>query len=273
MTMPLDVARLADILREAAKAEILPRFRRLGIGDIRAKKDSTDLVTEADVNAERMIKREVAAIAPDALFIGEESVAEDASLLGKLEHAELAVIIDPVDGTFNFASGIPAFGVMASVVWKGETVAGLIYDPIGDDWAMAEKGSGAFLRRADGSSSRLSVAAAQPLDEMVGIAAPHYFYGADRARILSNMAKVRLFLSYRCSAHEYRTFCGGHTQFILYNELMPWDHLAGVLIAQEAGGHVARLDGSVYLPHHFDGGLLLAPDRDSWDVLRRELVG
>ncbi|MGO7895836.1 inositol monophosphatase family protein, partial [Rhizobium leguminosarum] len=73
-------------------------------------------------------------LALGALFLGEESVAADPDLLGSLEHADLAIVVDPVDGTFNFAAGIPAFGVMASVISGGETVAGIIYDPMGDDW-------------------------------------------------------------------------------------------------------------------------------------------
>ena len=271
--MPVDISALADLLRRAAKAEILPRFRRLGSNDVRSKSEPTDLVTEADEAAERMMKREMAELAPTALFIGEESVAADAALLDKLKDAELAVIVDPVDGTFNFASGIPAFGVMASVVLKGETVAGIIYDPMGDDWVMAEKGAGAFLRRPDGDAVRLRVSEQKPLDAMIGMASAGYFYGAEREKVLANLAKVRFFANYRCAAHEYRTFAGGHVQFMIYNKLMPWDHLAGTLIATEAGGHVRRLDGSVYEPHQFDGGLLVATDPDSWQVLHDEIFG
>ncbi|KEQ05998.1 inositol monophosphatase family protein [Pseudorhizobium pelagicum] len=272
MTLPLDVSKLADCLRLAARAEVLPRFRRLGEGDVRSKSEPTDLVTEADEAAERFIRKAMEAIAPDALFIGEESVAADPDLLGKLASAEFAVIVDPIDGTFNFASGIPAFGVMASVVWKGETVAGIIYDPMGDDWVIAEKGAGAYLRRPDGAAIRLSVAAPAPIDAMVGMASAGYFYGDVRERVLANLAKVRFVASYRCAAHEYRTFAGGHVHFAMYNKLMPWDHLAGTLIAQEAGGYVARFDGSAYLPHHVEGGLLVATDKESWQLLRREIL-
>jgi len=271
--MPVDISALADLLRRAAKTEILPRFRRLGGDDIRSKSEPTDLVTEADEAAERMMKRELAQIAPAALFVGEESVAADPTLLGKIKDAELAVIVDPVDGTFNFASGIPAFGVMASVVWKGETVAGIIYDPMGDDWVMAEKGAGAFLRRPDGDAIRLKVSEPKPLGAMIGMASAGYFYGHEREKVLANLAKVRFFANYRCAAHEYRTFASGHVQFAIYNKLMPWDHLAGTLIATEAGGHVRRLDGSAYEPHHVDGGLLLSTDPDSWKILRDEIFG
>ncbi|MCO5729973.1 inositol monophosphatase family protein [Rhizobium sp. SSA_523] len=271
--MSIDVIALADVLRHAAKAEILPRFRRLNHEDVRAKSEATDLVTEADIHAERVIRAGVEALAPEALFIGEESVAADPQLLSKLADAELAVVVDPVDGTFNFASGIPAFGVMASIVYRQETIAGIIYDPMGDDWVMAEKGGGAFLRRPDGDALKLSVAAAKPVPAMIGMASAGYFFGEEREKILANLAKVRMFASYRCSAQEYRTFAGGHVDFVLYNKLMPWDHLAGTLIAQEAGGYVRHFDASPYRPTDLDGGLLVATDADSWHSLRDALIG
>ncbi len=271
MSSTIDVATLADLLRRAAKAEILPRFRRLGSDDVRAKSEATDLVTEADLQAERMIRAEAAALWPDAVFIGEESVAADPDLLGKLEGADLAIVVDPVDGTFNFASGIPAFGVMASVISKGETVAGIIYDPMGDDWVIGEKGGGAWLRRPGGEAERLSVSAPVALEEMVGMASTGFLPKPKRSEILANLAKVRFLANYRCAAHEYRAFAGGHVHYLMYNKLMPWDHLAGTLISIEAGAHAARFDGSPYLPHHTSGGLLIAPDKDSWDILRREV--
>ncbi|MBB5577474.1 MULTISPECIES: inositol monophosphatase family protein [Rhizobium] len=271
MTSPVDITTLAELLRRAAQAEILPRFRRLGSDDVRAKSEATDLVTEADEQAERMIKAEAKQLWPGALFIGEESVAADPALIDKISGAELAIIVDPVDGTFNFASGIPAFGVMASVISKGETVAGIIFDPMGDDWVLAEKGSGAWLRRPDGEAQRLSVATPVALEDMVGMASTGYLPKGKRAEIMGNLAKVRFLTNYRCAAHEYRTFAGGHVHYLMYNKLMPWDHLAGTLISEEAGAYPRRLDGSPYLPHHVEGGLLIAPDRASWDVLRREV--
>lgn len=266
-----DVAALANLLQEAAVAEILPRFRNLGEGEVRMKTEAIDLVTEADEAAERLIRSRVAEIMPDALFIGEEAVAADPSLLAGIEGAPVAVIVDPIDGTFNFAAGLPLFGVMMSVVAGGETVAGIIYDPIGNDWLIAEKGSGAWLCGPDGSQTRMGVAPGVPLSQMVGIANASYVPLDERRRLLANLAEVRLFTTYRCAAHEYRAFVGGHFHFLMYRKLMPWDHLGGALISAEAGAHVARLDGSPYLPHHTDGGLLIASDRESWDTLSRSV--
>ena len=271
MAIELDIASLANALQEAAAVEILPRFRNLGEGDVRIKSEAIDLVTEADEAAERLIRARVQEIMPDALFVGEEAVAADASLLGKLADADLAVVVDPIDGTYNFASGLPLFGVMMSVISKGETVAGLIFDPMGNDWAIAEKGSGAWLCSADGAQTQMSVVPAPELSQMVGIANTGYFDVETRRKILMNLADVRLFTSYRCAAHEYRLFCGGHMHFLMYNKLMPWDHLAGTLISQESGAYAARLDGSPYLPRRLDGGLLLAPDQQTWELLREKI--
>ena len=114
----IDVGALATILRDAAKAEILPRWRRLTPDMIRSKSNPSDLVTEADEEAERFIRARVADLMPSATFIGEESVAADSTLLDAVGGAELAVIVDPVDGTANFAAGMPLFAVMAAVVSK-----------------------------------------------------------------------------------------------------------------------------------------------------------
>lgn len=268
----IDIETLATLLREAAQAEILPRFRRLAPGDVRQKSEAIDLVTEADEQAERRLRAEMAARWPSALFVGEESVAARPALLDELDDAELAIVVDPVDGTANFAAGLPLFAVMAAVVHKGETVAGVIYDPMGDDWILAEKGAGAFLRRPDGSQSPLAVASAPPLRQMVGHISFAFLPEAAKPQVFANLSRIRVAANYRVAGHDYRTFASGHAHFVVFNKLMPWDHLGGTLIATEAGGHVARFDGSPYLPQHRQGGLLIATDRDSWDLLRRELL-
>ena len=266
-----DITRLADILRDASRAETLPRFRRLEPGMVRQKAEAIDLVTEADEAAERRIKAEVAAAWPEALFVGEESVAADPSVLDRFDTSDFAIVVDPVDGTANFAAGLPLYATMASVVMKGETVAGIIYDPMGDDWVLAEKGGGAWQKRPDGSATRLQVATAPSLDQMVGYSSIAFLPAETKPRVLANFAKVRVVANYRVAGHEYRTFAAGHAHFICYNKLMPWDHLVGTLVSQEAGGYVARFDGSPYLPSHRSGGLIVATDNDTWDLLRREV--
>lgn len=266
-----DTDALMTMLRDAAKAEILPRFRRLDASQVKQKSEAIDLVTEADEQAERMIKAAVAAKWPDAVFVGEESVAADPALLDKLGGAEFAIVVDPVDGTANFAAGLPLFAVMASVVRNGETIAGIIYDPMGDDWFVAEKGAGAFMKRPDGTSQKLQVTTPPSLDQMVGTVSITFLPKETKTEVLMNLAKVRVSAHYRVAGHDYRLLAGGHSHFTAYNKLMPWDHLAGTLISQEAGGYAARFDGSPYLPGQTSGGLIVATDRDTWNVLRKEV--
>src|SRR5690606_38572061 len=123
--------------------EIMPRFRRLDDGTIKTKSGAFDLVTEADFGAERVITAAIKAHRPDYLVIGEEAVAANPKLLETSLEDRIVIYVDPVDGTANFAGGLPLFAVMAAVVENGETVAGVIYDPVGDDVVMAERGCGA----------------------------------------------------------------------------------------------------------------------------------
>lgn len=262
---------LCALLARAGTQEIMPRFRRLAEGAVRLKTSAADLVTDADEQAERMITAALQARYPGALVVGEEACSADPARLGGLADAELAFVIDPIDGTFNFASDIPLFGVMLAVVQNGETVAGIIHDPVGGDWMLAERGAGARIRSADGSERPIRVAEAVPVSQMTGAVSWHFMNEPDRSTVARNHAKCLSHVSYRCAAHEYRLIACGHAHFAVYSKLMPWDHLPGALIHEEAGGYVARLDGSFYRPGHVDGGIMIAPDRQSWLALREAL--
>ncbi|WP_206454442.1 inositol monophosphatase family protein [Aurantimonas marina] len=272
MTRSVDMERLAEILREAAKAEIMPRFRNLSDADIREKASATDLVTEADEAAERFIARECRALAPGALFVGEESVAAEPHLLDQLDCADLAIVVDPVDGTANFAAGVPLFAVMAAVVAKGDAVGGVIYDPLGDDFMLAEKGAGAVRRTPSGDTQKLTTAKPVALSDAVGCVSATHFPADEKAALLPRLGTVKIFGNYRCAGHEYRLLASGGTHFSLYAKLMPWDHLAGCLLVAEAGGHVAKADGSSYTPRDRGGSLIAACDPGLWRDVRDGLL-
>lgn len=267
----MNIERLAAILRQAAKDEIMPRFRRLDDGDIRTKTGAFDLVTEADENAERVVTAAINAHSPNSVVIGEEAVSANPNLLNGSLEGRTVIFVDPVDGTYNFAAGLPLFAVMAAVVENGETVAGVIYDPMGDDFFMTERGCGTWQVFPDGRRIRQKFAEPTALSEMGGLASVSYLPDAARGQILSNLAKVKMFANYRCAGHEYRMAAGGHVHFLMYNKLMPWDHVGGALMMREAGAHVARFDGSDYKPSQTDGGLLVAPSKENWEELRREV--
>src|SRR6185436_20348557 len=102
------------------------------------------------------------------------SNASRSSLLQAIGNAELAFIVDPIDGTRNFASGLPLFGVMAAATVRGEIVASVIHDPICRDFAYAVKDGGAWLEAEDGKRTALRVAAPVPVAEIEGFVATSF---------------------------------------------------------------------------------------------------
>ncbi len=267
-----DVPHLTAILIEAAQTEVLPRFKSLRDGDVRLKTSVFDPVTEADEAAERSITAALLERWPGSVVVGEEATAADPALLDQLADADLAFIVDPIDGTRNFIAGLPLFGVMAAVVVAGTIIAGVIHDPICGDTAHAFKGQGAWLSRPGQTPRRLHVAAPQPLDRIEAIVSTNHLPPPLRPLVQAKLPKLGSATWLRCSAHEYRLVAGGFCHVLFYNRLMPWDHAPGWLIHREAGGYSARLDGTPYTPTETTGGIILAPDRAAWDVVR-ELVG
>jgi fructose-1,6-bisphosphatase/inositol monophosphatase family enzyme len=250
----------------------LPRFRNLSSGAIREKTSALDVVTDADEAAERWITAELVRAFPGAAVIGEEAAEKNPALLENIEAIDLAFVVDPVDGTINFASGLPLFGVMAAAIVRGEIVAGVIHDPIGGDFTVAVRGEGAWTRAVDGARSDLHVAAPAPLRQMNGVVSWAPLPEPLRSTVTANLSQLAAAYTYRCAAHEYRLAAAGRCHFLLYGKLMPWDHAAGWLIHREAGGYSARFDGSAYRPSLRSGGLLCAPDQASWTELHDGLL-
>jgi fructose-1,6-bisphosphatase/inositol monophosphatase family enzyme len=267
-----DTQALAGLLRTAARAEVMPRFRRLGAGAVRTKSGPLDLVTEADEAAERAITAGLRRLFPGCAVVGEEAAAADVSLLGRLADAELAFVVDPIDGTANYAAGLPLFGTMAAAIVRGEIAASVIYDPLGDDWAMALRGEGAWIETPEGTRTDLRAAAPVPVGQMTGAASWRFLPRGLRATVAGNLTRVAASFDLRCAAHEYRALAAGHCHFLLFNRLMPWDHAPGWLLHREAGGFAARFDGSPYLPTRSDGGLICAPDEAGFYALRAALL-
>lgn len=266
-----DLDWLNHMVCRVAAAEIMPRFRNLDVGDVSEKGSATDLVTVADISAEREITASLTKRYPGSLVVGEEGCAAEPSLLEGLAAAKLAFVVDPVDGTFNFARGVPLFGTMLAVVENGETVAGIIHDPVGGDSLVAVRGGGAFIRTPAKPDQRISVAAAVETTDMVGSISWYFMPEPMRSTVARNVALFKTGMGFRCAAHEYRLVATGGIHFTLYNKLMPWDHLPGALIHAEAGGYSARFDGSAYNCSTLSGGIIAAPDRDSWQCVRNAL--
>jgi fructose-1,6-bisphosphatase/inositol monophosphatase family enzyme len=267
-----DLRRVGDILALAARTEIMPRFQRLSADAVRQKSSAFDVVTEADEAAEAVIAAQLRTAFPAAVIVGEEGTHRQPDLLKSIASAELAFIVDPIDGTRNFTANLPLFGVMAAATIRGEIVAGIIHDPVRQDRACALRDGGAWIEHDDGGRTALRVAPGVPVAAMEGIVGTNFLPEPLRATVSRNLSRLAMTAWFRCAAHEYRMAAAGHCHLLLYNKLMPWDHAAGWLLHREAGGYSAHFDGTPYLPTHFTGGLICAPDEASWHLARAALL-
>lgn len=270
---PAQKTQLINLVRRAARAEIMPRFRSLDAGEIDTKKDENDLVTAADIAAEAMITRGLQIAFPHALVVGEEAVAKNPDLLKGIAEAELCFIIDPVDGTWNFAKGMPLFGTIIAVCRFGQPVLGLIYDPVGNDLIVTDNTSPAQWQARSGRRHPIATAQAKPLDKMTGYMHIRLMPPEDRALMWSKVGVLGYVATLRCSAHEYRLLATGAADFLLSGHLNCWDHAAGVLLCQQAGGKAAMLDGSDYNAAMTSGYLLCASCDEVWDTVATQFAG
>jgi len=269
---PAEIDSVLALLRGVSAAEIMPRFKHLALEDVRTKSGPLDPVTVADEAAERALTAGLRALFPETDVIGEESVATNPDLLNRLKAPGKVWVIDPIDGTSNYASDLPLFGVMLALVEADEVLAGFIHDPVCDDTALALRGEGAWMIAPDGARKAMRVADPAPVAKMTGSISWRYMRQPLRAHVMSRLDRLAGVTDYRCSAHQYRMLAAGHCHMQMFRRLYPWDHAAGFLIHREAGGYARRFDGSAYRPSEIEGGLLLAPDAASWFLLEEALL-
>jgi fructose-1,6-bisphosphatase/inositol monophosphatase family enzyme len=262
----INVAQVSALIEEAAATEIVPRFGKLAVGDIR-EKGPNDLVTVADLAMERRLTPALADLLPGSTVVGEEAVSDDAQIQDRLNDDAPVWLIDPVDGTTNFAEGRPMIAVIVALVQRGRTIAGWIHDPLAGTTATAEQGAGAWWR-----GERLRVAMPTDLPAMTGPVNFKYFPPTLREQLKARRERVGAVRPLFCAGQEYLRLASGQIQFALFWRIKPWDHAAGVLLHGEAGGYAARLDGTPYRPTDREGGLLLAPDLASWCALDEGLL-
>jgi fructose-1,6-bisphosphatase/inositol monophosphatase family enzyme len=262
--------RLGELLREVAQREIVPRFQKLSPGDVISKpsaEDPNDLVTAADRAAEAELTLRLPELVPGSSVVGEEAVAADPTVLERLRGRVPVWVVDPLDGTRNFAAGHGPFGTMVALVERGELLVAGIYLPLLDSAYLAERGQGAFQ---DGTR----IPPRQPsTDVLAGTAYVRYMPEPGASELTRRAAQHRQVPGVICAAHEYTQVASGQKDYVHYYRLLPWDHAPGALIVREAGGVARHPDGRDY--DVFDGpeSTLLSPDEATWQRARRELFG
>jgi fructose-1,6-bisphosphatase/inositol monophosphatase family enzyme len=253
--------RVGELARDVAGEIILPRFKTLETGDIRSKTHAGDLVTIADEEAEQRLTERLHDLVPGSRVVGEEGVAKNAAVLELLASDDPVWLVDPIDGTSNFVNGIERFAMMMALVRRSETLMGWIYDPLNGTMLHGERGAGAWLMAADGTSERRSIPAAPARLADMDVAIHHRAFGPHLGVFNRN-------LRLGSAAHDYWSLVDGRIQALSYRRLKPWDHAAGSLIHAEAGGYGRLLTGEVYKPTARETeGMLCAPTREIWSEI------
>ena len=245
-----DAQRVAELMRETAAAELLPRFRNLAEGEIREKRPG-DLVTVADVASEQRLAVGLARILPGVPIVGEEAVEQDPGLVDLIARpGERCWVVDPLDGTSNFSKGRDVFAMIVCLIDDRQTVGGWILDVPNDRMAVALKGQGAAIDGKPVMGQPLK----RPPNGLMGWGVRKLFdkqLSADQRRRLGPLTTLN------CAGREYVELLSGTYDFNLYRRTKPWDHAAGALMMVEAGGQAARFNGAPFRPEGpLDGGII-----------------
>lgn len=228
----IDQPWIGKLLRTGAERFILPRFHAV----VSSRKPDGSIVTSADIDSQNFLQDMLAARYPDIPLLGEEMTCDAQQQVLHQHHALWC--LDPLDGTSNFAAGVPVFGISLALLLNGHAVMGWVYDPIRAELFSAVQGEGAWL---DGV--RLETRQAPNLPHCVGVVDYKRLSRALTGRIMDE----RPFHSQRnfgASVLEWCWLAAGRYHFYLHGAQQLWDRAAGALILREAGGRITQFDGT-----------------------------
>ncbi len=246
-----DLTILKNIIRQVANEEILPRFNKISYS---IKADGS-LLTEADLVADQRIQQSLQENYPDISFLSEEMEFEQQEKL--LQSADQLWCLDPLDGTSNFAAGLPLFATSLALIKKGEVVIGITYDPVRDEMFSALKGQGAFL-----NGSRLSCKPSGfSLDKAVAIVDLKRLKPKLAQQLMSN-APYKSQRNLGACVLEWAWMAANRGHAYLHGGMKLWDLAAGTLILSEAGGYASTLEGdTVFRASMTPRSVVISPDK------------
>lgn len=247
-TLPEGVMETLEEATRGAGAILLSHRGRLRSIEF---KSEIDLVTEADRNSEAFIVNLLQRRFPDHAILAEESGAlPGAGKRGAAgeptgEPAEWRWVIDPLDGTTNYAHGLPIFCVTIALQHRGNTVAGTVLAPVLGEYYAAWLGGGTWL-----NGERIHVSPTSMLSRALTVTGFPY----DRRNRVDHymrifgrvLARTRGVLRWGSAAYDLANVASGRLEAFWEENLHPWDTAAGELLVREAGGRMSTFDGSAY---------------------------
>ena len=262
---PLHAA-VDGLMRRIGRDVLMAHFQKLNAGDIEEKAPD-DYVTIADKQSEAQLIDGLTVLIAGSHVVGEEGVAADPTLVAEAT-VGTAWIVDPLDGTGNFAAGRTPFAIMVALAEGGVVQAGWILDPVTRRMCHAVLGGGAFIdnRRIEAQPK----SAAQP----IGALATRFLPAEVRTQVTARAeGHITIVDIPHCAGEQYPRLVLGTNDLALFWRAMPWDHAPGALFLEEAGGRIARIDGKPYRLGDDRPGLLAAASPRLWDEAAERLFG
>jgi fructose-1,6-bisphosphatase/inositol monophosphatase family enzyme len=209
---------------------------------------------------------------PGSEVIGEEAVSGGRAFRELLSTADHPVwVVDPVDGTSNFANGIATYGTMVALIHRGERITSWIYQIPLDRIITAEKGAGIKIDRAP-FQLLPKIEDDLPFGYMDAFVSRKFMPPPMRPEMEEKFKQLRTAATCMCCAWEYIDVLEGKAAFSVYSRIEPWDHMAGALILEEAGFCTRKWDKSPYLGTDLKGGLINAPSEALWQRIYDEFM-
>jgi fructose-1,6-bisphosphatase/inositol monophosphatase family enzyme len=259
-------APVCALIRDVAKTIMMPRFQQLAAHEI-AEKTPGDYVTIVDRESEARLTEALAKLLPGSRVVGEEATAADALVAEGIDQGAVW-IVDPLDGTANFAAGRRPFAIMVALAIDGVTDAGWIFDPVTGRMCQAAAGRGAYV---DGERIRSNGTGRPfPLAALATRFLPDDVRQDIEQRVEGRMASVDI---PGCAGEQYPRVALGENDVALFWRALAWDHAPGALFLSEAGGRVARPDGRDYAVGQTGFGLLAAATPRLWNEAAAILFG
>ena len=252
---------LREILFNISKNTILPSFGNLKKNQI-SYKQGKDIVTDIDISVEKELNNILPKLIQKSNFIGEESYAKNKKILNYYLSEEYCWTVDPIDGTSNFAKSKNRFAVMVALTKRKEIIQSFIYKPLDEDFMHSDY-LGTYL-----NNKKIKLNKNIKIEKAIGSISTKYWDKLKKEKLFSIKDKFLNINSYGSIGCEYFDIALGNRDFTLLSRLYPWDHIPGVFIVRQAGGHDCHFDKKEYKFYEDSKNLIVSNSKNlNYDIL------
>jgi len=252
----IDNEKIKSILYSISNEKLLPNFKNLKSDQIKYK-NNKDIVTSLDIEIENSLKEILPKLIKNSNFIGEEIYTYKPQILNYYNQAQYCWTVDPIDGTLNFVRGKENFAIMIALTYGSKIIQSWIYKPITQEFMYSIYNKGTYL-----DNKRIKINKSSSIANSIGSISTKYWNKniEDKIKLLKNCFKS--INSYGSIGCEYFDIALGKRDFTLLSKLSPWDHLPGVLVVREAGGHDSHFDNKPYTFNRKYENLIVSNSRE-----------